>query len=98
MADKISPELIPIPFNIGVCLNMKGIEMRNEVLEKKKKGELASDNEFMSYFAEARNYLERVKVKDPRRNKVDWVNPLYMAYNILGNTIKAQELESLINK
>lgn len=98
MADEISPELIPIPFNIGVCLNMKGIEMRNEVLEKKKKGELASDNEFMSYFAEARNYLERVKAKDPRRNKVDWVNPLYMAYNILGNTIKAQELESLINK
>ena len=52
----------------------------------------------MLYFADARNYLERVKAKDPRRNKVDWVNPLYMAYTMLGDKIKAQELEGLTNR
>ena len=52
----------------------------------------------MVYFADARNYLERVRAKDPRRNKVDWVNPLYMAYTLLGDKIKAQELEALTNK
>ena len=97
-ADELSPDLIPIAFNIGVCLNMRGIEIRNEVLEKQKKGELISENDYMMYFADARNYLERVKAKDPRRNKVDWVNPLFMAYTLLGDKIKAQELETLINK
>ena len=77
---------------------MRGIEIRNEVLEKQKKGELISENDYMMYFADARNYLERVKAKDPRRNKVDWVNPLFMAYTLLGDKIKAQELETLINK
>ena len=97
-ADELSPDLIPIAFNIGVCLNMRGIEIRNEVLEKQKKGELISENDYMMYFADARNYLERVKAKDPRRNKVDWVNPLFIAYTLLGDKIKAQELETLINK
>ena len=98
LADELSPNLIPVTFNIGVCLNMRGLEIRNEVLEKQQQGELISENDYMIYFADARNYLERVRAKDPRRNKVDWVNPLYMAYTLLGDKIKAQELEALTNK
>ena len=98
VADELSPNLIPVAFNIGVCLNMRGLEIRNEVLEKQKEGMPIQEDDYMLYFADARNYLERVKAKDPRRNKVDWVNPLYMAYTMLGDKIKAQELEGLTNR
>mgnify|MGYP001745825370 FL=1 len=50
----------------------------------------------MKYFAEARTYLERVRAKDPRRNRVDWVGPLYLDYTILNDKIKAEELEPLV--
>ena len=36
LADQLSPNLIPIAFNIGVCLNMRGLEMRNENVGKTK--------------------------------------------------------------
>lgn len=97
-ADEIDPSSIPVAFNIGVCLNMKGIDARNLVAEKKQKGEFTSENEYKDIFAEARTYLERVRAKDPRRNKVDWVNPLYMIYTILEDKIKAGELEPLVSK
>lgn len=98
VAEAIDASSIPVAYNIGVCMNMKGILVRNDVFARKQKSEMASDNEFMAIFADARNYLERVKAKDPRRNKVDWVTPLYMDYIVLGDTIKAKELELLINK
>lgn len=97
-ADKLDQNSIPIAYNIGVCLNMKGIAARNDVLERKKRGEMASDNEFKDIFTEAKVYLERVKAKDPRRNKVDWVSPLYMVYTVLDDKIKTEELEPLVNK
>ncbi len=97
-ADEIDPSSIPVAFNIGVCLNMKGIDARNLVAEKKQKGEFTSENEYKEIFAEARTYLERVRAKDPRRNKVDWVSPLYMIYTILEDKIKAGELEPLVSK
>ncbi len=97
-ADEIDPSSIPVAYNIGVCLNMKGIAVRDTVMVRKKKGELASDNEFLDIFAEARTYLERVRAKDPRRNKVEWVGPLYLDYTVLNDKIKADELEPLITK
>lgn len=97
-ADELDQSSIPVAYNIGVCLNMKGIEARNNVLEKKQKGEFVSNDEYKNIFAEARTYLERVKAKDPRRNKVDWVSPLYMVYTVLDDKIKAAELEPLVNK
>ena len=50
--------LIPVAFNIGVCLNMRGLEIRNEVLEKQKEGMPIQEDDYMLYFADARNYLE----------------------------------------
>ena len=61
---------------------MRGLEMRNEMLEKQKKGIPTQENDYMIYFADARNYLERVKAKDPRRNKGRLGKTLFnMAYN-----------------
>ena len=97
-ADEIDPSNIPVAYNIGVCLNSLGMVLRDSVLAKRKKGENVSDNEFMTVFAEARTYLERVRAKDPRRNKVDWVAPLYLTYTILNDKIKAEELEPLVTK
>ena len=97
-ADEIDPSNIPVAYNIGVCLNSLGMVLRDSVLAKRKQGENVSDNEFMKVFAEARTYLERVRAKDPRRNKVEWVAPLYLTYTILNDKIKAEELEPLVTK
>ena len=97
-ADEIDPSNIPVAYNIGVCLNSLGMVLRDSVLAKRKKGDNVSDNEFMTVFAQARTYLERVRTKDPRRNKVDWVAPLYLTYTILNDKIKAEELEPLVTK
>lgn len=97
-ADEIDPTNIPLIYNIGVCLNQQGNIARSEVLARRKKGEIVSDIEYTKYFADARNYLERVRAKDPRRNKVDWVSPLYLDYQMLDDKIKAKELEPLVSK
>ncbi|EGW48436.1 hypothetical protein HMPREF0666_00481 [Prevotella sp. C561] len=95
-ADEIDPSSIPVAYNIGVCLNTVGMAAREDVAERRKKKEVVSDNEYMKYFAEARTYLERVRAKDPRRNRVDWVGPLYLDYTVLNDKIKAEELEPLV--
>ena len=95
-ADEIDPSSIPVAYNIGVCLNIVGLAAREAVAERRKKKEVVSDDEYMKYFAEARTYLERVRAKDPRRNRVDWVGPLYLDYTILNDKIKAEELEPLV--
>lgn len=97
-ADKLDPTLIPLIYNIGVCLNQVGLQIRDTVLSQRKKGEIVSETLYTKVFAEARDYLERVRAKDPRRNKVDWIGPLYMAYTILDDKLKVAELESILEK
>ena len=65
---------------------------------KKQQGTLSKEDEtkIKQVFAEARNYFERVRVKDPHRKKVDWVTPLYMVYTVLGEKIKLEELKPLV--
>lgn len=89
-ADELNPELIPIIYNIGVCMNNRVLEM-----QETKKGTKA---EAESLLAQSRNYLERVRVKDPHQKQVQWVGPLYMAYKLLGDKIHAEELEPIVNK
>ena len=72
--------------------------MRDTVLAQRKRGEVVSDAQYIGIFAEARNYLERVRAKDPRRNKVDWTEPLYLDYTILNDKIKAEELKPMVEK
>lgn len=86
-ADEINPEQVPVIYNIGVCINNKVIEMQQQ-----KKG---TKTELEDLLAQSRNYLERVRVKDPRQDKVKWVQPLYLAYTLLGDKIHAAELEPI---
>lgn len=95
-ADEISPSNTPVAYNIGICLN-------HLVLDKQEKAKKAGKHitEQDSYqmkqtLAEARTYLERVRTRDPRRNRLDWVTPLYMIYSVLGDKIKADELKPLV--
>lgn len=96
-ADEIDPTSVPVAFNIGVCLNMKGVELYKVFIAQQEKNEAASSDAYKSVFAQARNYLERVRAKDPHRKRVDWLRPLYMVYTILKDDIKAAELEPLVS-
>lgn len=95
-SDEIIPGEVPVIYNIGVCLNNKALEMSEDL--KKQQGTLSKEDEtkIKQVFAEARNYFERVRVKDPHRKKVDWVTPLYMVYTVLGEKIKLEELKPLV--
>lgn len=85
-ADQLRPDIVPIIYNIGVCLN-------NKVLEMQKAGNKAGTDNLL---AQARNYLERVRAKDPQQQKVSWAAPLYMAYRLLGDKVHADELEPIV--
>ena len=61
-------------------------------MQQKQKG---TKNELEDLLAQSRNYLERVRVKDPRQDKVKWVQPLYLVYTLLGDKIHAAELEPI---
>ena len=89
-ADEIDPSNIPVAYNIGVCINNKVAEMQAQP-----KQESNSDYSVKQLLAESRTYLERVRGRDPHRKKVDWVKPLYTVYTVLGEKVKADELEPL---
>lgn len=97
-ADEIDPSSVPVIFNIGVCLNSKAIELGEKL--KKQQGTLTQKDEsgVKQILAESRSYLERVRTKDPHRNKVDWVRPLYMVYTVLGDNVKSEELKPLVTR
>lgn len=93
-ADELDSKRIPVVYNIGVCLMNKAIELGESNPGKEK-----DDNDkaaINSLYAQARNYLERVKAMDPKRKAVDWVTPLYQVYEFLGDKIKADELKPLV--
>lgn len=95
-ADEIEPGSVPIMYNIGVCLNNMAMEIGEGL--KKRQEKLTSDNETVikDIFAESMVYLERVKEKDPQRDKVDWVRPLYIVYSVLEENDKAEGLKPLV--
>lgn len=96
-ADGIDPKRIPVIYNIGICLMNEAIE--EEVSPSEAKEATADDRPVPSnLYAQARNYLERVRSMDPRREKVDWVTPLHQIYVVLGDKIKADELSPLVRK
>lgn len=95
-ADEIAPSCVPVAFNVAVCLNNKAWDMQNN---QGKNGSGAWRNrkrEVDQILAESRSYLERVRAYDPHRKQVDWVKPLYMVYQVLGDVIKAEELVPLV--
>lgn len=89
-ADELRPELIPIIYNIAVCLNNKVLAMQQEREGTKSERE--------GLLAQSRNYLERVRVLDPYQRQVQWVAPLYLVYKLLDDKVHADELEPIVNK
>lgn len=95
-ASGLKPKMIPVAYNAGLCLTYKAMEER-EVMKRRNKTLTADDErEIMNYYADARTYMERVRHLDPKRKKVDWVTPLYNIYRVLGEKVKADELEPLV--
>lgn len=92
-ANTLSPNQIPIIYNIGVCLMNRAIELENC---KNKDTEKQIDKLTAPLFAKSQDYLEKVKTLDPHREKVDWVTPLYQVYVIEGKNDKAEELKPLV--
>ena len=107
-ADEIDPGNVPVAFNIGVCLTSMSAEYdrqrrqrTQQIINGEKNGPLPTaeeEQQIKQWLTEARVYLERVRGRDPKRKKVDWVKPLYMVYTSLGEKIKADELSPLVNQ
>lgn len=96
-ADEIDPSNIPVAYNIAICINSKAAEMQQLARNNNTTLSQTDSYNIKQMLAESRTYLERVKGRDPHRQKVDWVKPLYIVYTILGEKIKAQELEPIAN-
>lgn len=107
-ADKLSPNQIPIIYNIGVSLMNWSIDILNASNKddanvklsknKRKQKEKETKERTDSLFSEAESFLLKVKAMDPHREKVDWVTPLYQIYSIQGDADKADELRPLLKK
>ena len=98
-ADDIDPKRIPVIYNIGVCLLNSAFDEQLAADDASVKNKKESKEErTKTICAQARNYFERVKAMDPHRDKVDWVTPLYQVYRILGDNIKADELQPLVKR
>ncbi len=97
-ADAIDATSIPVIYNIGVCLNNLAVETIQKIGKPFKEMTGENRSQVEEYLVEAQRYLERVRTMDPRRNKVNWVGPLYMDYELLDDQVKANELEPLVSK
>lgn len=95
-ADEISPSNTPVAYNIGICLNHLVFDKQENAKKAGKRMTEQDSYQMKQTLAEARTYLERVRTRDPRRNRLDWVTPLYMIYSVLGDKIKADELKPLV--
>jgi tetratricopeptide (TPR) repeat protein len=94
-ADELDPKQVPVIYNIGVCLMDWALETGRQGT---KDHDPDTKEKVANLNAQARNYLERVQVMDPHRDKVDWVTPLYRIYVMLGDEIKAEELKPLVRR
>lgn len=106
-ADEIDPGNVAVAFNTGVSLTNMAVMLDKERKERAvqllegnnsaAQPSIADEQHIKQLFTDARSYLERVKGRDPKRKKVDWVRPLYLVYTVLGDKIKAEELEPIVN-
>lgn len=97
-AVEIDPYFTQVVFNIGICLNSKAIELKDQLADKNT-GMLTNANadKVKEILAEAKIYLEKSRELDPSRTKVNWAYPLYQIYYALGDDAGATEMENLLN-
>ncbi len=93
----IDPEFVQVLFNIGICLNSKALEFKDQVADKM--GRLTNENmdKFKGMLEESKTYMEKCKNIDPDHEKVNWPYPLYQIYYILygDNDSRTQELKAI---
>ncbi|MDD7257524.1 MAG: hypothetical protein PUH24_04495 [Prevotellaceae bacterium] len=88
---ELDPDFIQVRFNLALCQNNQAITLKDA-----NGGVLAAESKTL--LQSSIENLEKVKEKDPNREQVNWVYTMYQAYYLLGNTAKAKELESLLQK
>lgn len=97
-AEEIDPSFVQVVFNIGVCLNSKAIELKDQLADKKTGGlTVANANKVKEVLGQAKTYMEKARELDPTREKVNWAYPLYQIYYSLGDKAKSDEMEALLN-
>ena len=89
---------IPVNYNIGICYNAKAIEVKDSLTDYRGNINKKGKEIVRELFGKSVVYLEKVRVLDPERKKVDWAKPLYQAYYALSKKKKAEELKALIEK
>ena len=97
-AMELDPYFTQVVFNIGICLNSKAIELKDQLADKNT-GMLTNENadKVKVILADAKIYLEKSKEQDPNREKVNWAYPLYQIYYALGDDANATEMENILN-
>ncbi len=98
-AIELDPTFVQVVFNLGVCMNTKAIELKDQLADKNSGGLTPANAEKVkAVLEEAKTYLLKVKDMDPNREKVNWVYPLYQIYYALGDTANASEMEKMLNQ
>lgn len=95
-AASIDPHSLPIIYNVGLCLSNQAIDIQRAILNKERSLKKEDQQRIKQALTEAKEYLEKARVMDPKRKKVDWVTPLYIVYYALGEKEKADKLEPLV--
>ena len=94
---EFDPEFVQVLFNIGICLNSKALEFKDQMADKM--GRLSQDNmsKFMGMLEESKTYMEHFKKIDPEHKSVNWPYPLYQVYYILygENDSRTQEMKGI---
>jgi tetratricopeptide (TPR) repeat protein len=95
-AAELDPSYVVAPYQAGLCLNSKAIELKDKLADKKT-GMLTKENadKIRAVLSESKEFLEKVREADPDRAQVNWAYALYQVYYSLGDE-KAKELESIV--
>lgn len=96
-AAELDPSYVVAPYQAGLCLNSKAIELKDQLADKKS-GMLTKENleKVKAVLTESKDFLEKVRDADPDRQQVNWAYALYQVYYSLGDEAKAKELESIV--
>lgn len=92
---ELGDSVVEACLNLGLCYGSKAIALNDSL--KDKKGHLKRDDakQVKETLAQAQAYLEKARMLDPERKRVDWLKPLYQVYYALKDK-RAEELKALI--
>ena len=94
----IDSSFVQAIFNTGICYSSKAIAMKDSLADNK--GRLSKLNlmNVRSVFTHSMIFFEKAKDLDPNMQLVDWADPLYQVYFVLGDNRKAEEMKLLSKK